>query len=120
MYLGLDLRGGVHFLLQVDMQDARVKAIERYSQDVRQLLREKVSVTRDFLAEELTYRRIWDQQSLESSMDILVEEVPNLNITSLISSGEFKIQCALSDDMIIQIEEYAIEQNPYNFEKKGK
>jgi len=41
MYLGLDLRGGVHFLLQVDMQAALVKRMEAYASDLRNLLREK-------------------------------------------------------------------------------
>ena len=41
MYLGLDLRGGVHFLLQVDMKAALDKAADRYLTDVRSLLREK-------------------------------------------------------------------------------
>ncbi|MDW8468989.1 MAG: protein translocase subunit SecD [Burkholderiales bacterium] len=41
MYLGLDLRGGVHFLLQVDMQAALAKRLEAYAADVRALLREK-------------------------------------------------------------------------------
>ncbi|HET7400577.1 MAG TPA: protein translocase subunit SecD, partial [Usitatibacter sp.] len=41
MYLGLDLRGGVHFLLQVDMKAAANKSIERYVGDARSLLREK-------------------------------------------------------------------------------
>src|SRR4051812_33749670 len=41
MYLGLDLRGGVHFLLQVDMRAAMSKSVERYVGDARGLLREK-------------------------------------------------------------------------------
>ena len=41
MYLGLDLRGGVHFLLQVDMKAAANKSVERYLGDVRGLLRDK-------------------------------------------------------------------------------
>ena len=41
MYLGLDLRGGVHFLLQVDMKAALEKAGDRYTTDIRSLLREK-------------------------------------------------------------------------------
>jgi preprotein translocase subunit SecD len=41
MNLGLDLRGGVHFLLQVDMPKALEKAAERYQGDIRTLLREK-------------------------------------------------------------------------------
>lgn len=41
MYLGLDLRGGVHFLLEVDMQAAEKQAINRYATDIRQYLREE-------------------------------------------------------------------------------
>ena len=41
MYLGLDLRGGVYFLLQVDMKAALDKAADRYLTDIRSLLREK-------------------------------------------------------------------------------
>ncbi|HSN19502.1 MAG TPA: protein translocase subunit SecD [Usitatibacter sp.] len=41
MYLGLDLRGGVHFLLQVDMKSAQNKLVERYLGDIRSLLRDK-------------------------------------------------------------------------------
>ena len=41
MYLGLDLRGGVHFLLQVDMKAALTKRAENLTAEVRSLLREK-------------------------------------------------------------------------------
>lgn len=41
MYLGLDLRGGVHFLLQVDMKGALDKALESASSDIRSTLREQ-------------------------------------------------------------------------------
>ncbi|MEP6703069.1 MAG: protein translocase subunit SecD, partial [Betaproteobacteria bacterium] len=41
MYLGLDLRGGVYFLLQVDMREALNKAADRYVADLRSLLRDK-------------------------------------------------------------------------------
>jgi len=41
MYLGLDLRGGVHFMLQVDMAGALTKALDRYNADLRSTLREQ-------------------------------------------------------------------------------
>jgi len=41
MYLGLDLRGGVHFLLQVDMKSANNRQVERYASDIRSTLRDK-------------------------------------------------------------------------------
>ena len=40
MYLGLDLRGGVHFMLQVDMDAAVLQAQDRYAEDIRTILRE--------------------------------------------------------------------------------
>ena len=43
MFLGLDLRGGVHFTMQVDMKAAMQKTFERYSGDIRrELRREKI------------------------------------------------------------------------------
>ena len=41
MYLGLDLRGGVHFLMQVDMKAAMNKTVERYAGEIRTALRDK-------------------------------------------------------------------------------
>ncbi|MCL4699437.1 MAG: protein translocase subunit SecD, partial [Burkholderiaceae bacterium] len=41
MYLGLDLRGGVHFLMQVDMRAALKQAVDTYASDARTALREK-------------------------------------------------------------------------------
>ncbi|MGE0560027.1 MAG: protein translocase subunit SecD, partial [Burkholderiales bacterium] len=41
MYLGLDLRGGVHFLMQVDMKSALTKKMEAYTNDIRSTLRER-------------------------------------------------------------------------------
>jgi preprotein translocase subunit SecD len=59
MYLGLDLRGGVHFLLQVDMKSALDKAVDRYASDVRSLLREQkiqyLSVSRQGQAVEIKF-----------------------------------------------------------------
>ena len=59
MYLGLDLRGGVHFLLQVDMKAAIDKAVDRYATDVRGALREKkiqyLSVSRQGQAVEVKF-----------------------------------------------------------------
>ena len=51
MYLGLDLRGGVHFLMQVDMKSALTKKAEALTGDIRTLLRDKnirhAGITRD-------------------------------------------------------------------------
>src|SRR5699024_4729954 len=49
MSLGLDLRGGVHFLIQVDMETVYKNAYERYARDVTQMLREQ----------SIRFNRIW-------------------------------------------------------------
>ena len=46
MYLGLDLRGGVHFMLEVDMEGAVNSSLERYSSDVRSTLPRKANSIR--------------------------------------------------------------------------
>ena len=57
MYLGLDLRGGVHFLLQVDMKAALDKAADRYTTDIRSLMREKKIAVRRASSREGSQRR---------------------------------------------------------------
>ena len=44
MFLGLDLRGGVHFTMQVDMKARCRKTFERYAGDIRRELRREKSV----------------------------------------------------------------------------
>jgi preprotein translocase subunit SecD len=60
MYLGLDLRGGVHFMLQVDMQAALTKKAESYAGDLRTVLREKnvrhAGIARNGQAIEIQFR----------------------------------------------------------------
>ena len=60
MYLGLDLRGGVHFLMQVDMKAALVKKGDSIAGDVRTMLRDKgirhAGITREGVAVEIRFR----------------------------------------------------------------
>ncbi|WP_221066750.1 protein translocase subunit SecD [Methylomagnum ishizawai] len=79
MYLGLDLRGGVHFLMQVDTDAALTQAEERYAEDIRSLLREsKVryqSVDRDGKAVVVKFA---DLATLGQAKDIIKREVRGL------------------------------------------
>jgi preprotein translocase subunit SecD len=81
MYLGLDLRGGVHFLLQVDMNGALSKAAERYVGDVRQLMREKeiryAGVTRDGSAVQVRYR---DDATREKGKAAIEANIPGVTV----------------------------------------
>jgi len=56
MYLGLDLRGGVHFLMQVDMKAALSKKLEAYSNDIRGMLRTAPAVFRSVARRSVDHR----------------------------------------------------------------
>ena len=112
MYLGLDLRGGVHFLLQVDMESAVSNARERYEDDVRLVLREG----------KLRYRgiRLNSDGSVEvtmreasqrgEAMDLLERELSELDIEADENRADVFL-ASLSDAQITEIREFALEQN---------
>lgn len=79
MYLGLDLRGGVHFLMQVDRVAALRQAEERYVEDLRTLLRESkiryVSVDRENQAIQVKFQ---DDDALKQARDVIHREVKGM------------------------------------------
>ena len=112
MYLGLDLRGGVHFLLQVDMQSAIKRAKERYQDNIKTILREN----------KLRYRTVMlnPQGQLETTIrnpdhrqqahDILIKELPDLEISNDGSRAEI-ILAQLSQTQTDEIKKFALQQN---------
>jgi len=81
MYLGLDLRGGVHFLMQVDMDAAVRQAEERYAEDIRSLLRESkiryLSVDRNDQIIEVKFQ---SEQTLTQALDVMRRELRGLEL----------------------------------------
>ncbi|MBM3202655.1 protein translocase subunit SecD [Candidatus Woesearchaeota archaeon] len=79
MYLGLDLRGGVHFLMQVDRVATLRQAEERYVEDLRTLLRESkiryVSVDRENQAIQVKFQ---DDDALKQAFDVIRREVKGM------------------------------------------
>jgi len=79
MYLGLDLRGGVHFLLQVDLQAALTKRAENIAAEVRGLLREKGirhgGVTRDGQVVRVRFR---DAETRNKAQAAIAGTIPDL------------------------------------------
>ena len=113
MYLGLDLSGGVHFLLQVDMDAAIKKAEERYVEDIRSLLRNKniryLTVTRlDAGGVEVRFR---DVPERDKARDLLRRELADLTLTEQERSGEFVISGKLTDTALREKRKFALEQN---------
>ncbi len=112
MYLGLDLRGGVHFLLQVDMKAALDKAAERFIGDFRTALRKErvsyIGVTREGQSVQI---RFSDAAELEKARKVITKEYPDLTLNDS-SDGEDKLLTAtLNQVEQKRIQDFALKQN---------
>ena len=112
MYLGLDLRGGVHFLLQVDMKGAITKALDRYNGDIRTGLREKriaySGIARQDQAVEIKFR---DAESRQKAMEELQKTAPDLLLKEVDEGAELKLVGTLKLEAQKRIQEFALQQN---------
>jgi preprotein translocase subunit SecD len=108
MYLGLDLRGGVHFMLQVDMDSAVRQAEERYAEDIRSLLRESkiryLSVDRDNQGIQVKFQ---DSATLEQAENTIKREIRGLVLTE----GDNVLTARLSEPETREIRRLAVAQN---------
>jgi preprotein translocase subunit SecD len=112
MYLGLDLRGGVHFLMQVDMQAALTKKADSTAGDVRTLLRDKnirhAGITRDGNAIVVRFR---DQATLAAARPVLADQLTDFIWTESQDGTDWKLAGSLKPDSIKRVQEAAITQN---------
>ncbi len=112
MYLGLDLRGGVHFLLQVDMKAALDKAAERFIGDFRTALRkERISYAGVSREGQSVQIRFTSTAELEKAKKVLSREYPNVTLKDS-ANGEYKLLTAsLNAVEQKRIQEFALKQN---------
>ena len=112
MYLGLDLRGGVHFLMQVDMKSALTKQLEAYTNDIRSLLREQriqySGVSRD--GQSLTVR-FREAALRDRALVRIAKDMPALELKTADDAGEFRISGVLRLEEQRRIQEAALQQN---------
>ncbi len=112
MYLGLDLRGGVYFLLEVDMKSALDQAAERYVGDFRSLLRkEKVTylgVTRESQTVQVRFSQAAE---LAKARKILEKDYPDLTFKESASGSDKLLTASLNLPAQKRIQEYALKQN---------
>ena len=113
MYLGLDLRGGVHFLLQVDMQAAELRSQENYEDDLKKLFQENkqryISVQRENSG---SIRAKFKSAEIRDAALINVElTYPELEITSSDQGDRFFIVSKLSDAAVSDLRKAAIKKN---------
>jgi preprotein translocase subunit SecD len=112
MNLGLDLRGGVHFLLQVDMPKALEKAAERYQGDIRTLLREKkVRYTAIGREGEQVNLRFRDAEQLATARRAIEEAYPDLQLDESQVGEEGALAVTLKKTAQVQTQEFALKQN---------
>ena len=112
MKLGLDLRGGVHFLMQVDTESAIKNRQDGTLQDLRIRFREeKIRYSLASVQDDSSiFLKFNSQQATEQAEDFINENYTQFNLP-LVSGQEYSLKLALSDIEIEQIESDAIDQN---------
>ncbi|TCS98089.1 preprotein translocase subunit SecD [Tepidimonas ignava] len=112
MYLGLDLRGGVHFLLQVDMAAATSKRLDALVGEVRTLLRERDvrhgGVRREGDAVRVRAR---DAAGLRQAADVLARELPDVAAAEQAGGAEPELALTLRPEAVRRLQEQALKQN---------
>ncbi|MBH2018831.1 MAG: protein translocase subunit SecD [Burkholderiales bacterium] len=112
MYLGLDLRGGVHFMLQVDMQAALTKRAESLAGDIRLSLREKNirhgGIARNGQAIEI---RFGDSATLTSAKNLIQDQIPDLQMVEAPDGTDYKLTATIKLDAARRIQDQALKQN---------
>ena len=112
MYLGLDLRGGVHFMLQVDMQAALTKRAESLAGDIRLSLREKnirhSGIARNGQAIEIRFR---DVAALDSAKNLIQDQMPDLQTVQAPDGTDYKLTATIKPEAARRIQDQALKQN---------
>jgi preprotein translocase subunit SecD len=112
MYLGLDLRGGVHFLMEVDMDEAIVKALNRSGTEVRGFLRDQkiryrsVQTSKDNLVIRFT-----DSAEREKAIQALEDEFRDFEFVSTEESNAALITMTYSQKALLEEKKAALTQN---------
>lgn len=112
MYLGLDLRGGVHFLLQVDMAGAITKRLDATAGDLRTLLRDK-DVRHGGVSREgqTVVVRLRDPALRERARAVIADAQPDLQLADQGEGTELRLAATLSPAAVKRIQEFALKQN---------
>ena len=112
MFLGLDLRGGVHFLMQVDMKAALTKKAEATAGDLRTLLRDKnirhAGISRDGNLVVVNFR---DAALRTQARNLLTDQLPDLDWTESGDAADLRLTGALKPAAAKAVQDTAIKQN---------
>ena len=119
MYLGLDLRGGVHFLMQVDMRGALKQSVDTYGSDARNALREK-RIRFSNIAREPNGITVTTPDAAEAAKarDLLFDRLPSMQWTTEPADGNVRVLGRLGPKAIADIQSQAIKQNIETLHKR--
>ena len=112
--LGLDLQGGVHFLMQVDMDTARSQALDRYVDDIRAALREESIRYVSVRAEgEGLMVQLRSEEDRERASDIINRDqsLVGLNLRELPVSETYGISATILESQLVELQQTALKQN---------
>ena len=111
MYLGLDLRGGVHFMLQVDMRTAITKRLDTLANDIRIALREKDvrhgGISREGNSIEIRAR---DAATLEAARRVITDTLPDLQVEQT-QGAEPRLVATFKPAALQKVQSDAVKQN---------
>jgi preprotein translocase subunit SecD len=112
MFLGLDLRGGVYFLMQVDMKSALTKKAEALTGDIRAMLRDKnlrhAGITRDGNNVDVRFR---DRETLTAARNLMSDQLPDLQWVETPDGTDIKLSGSLKPAAAKKVQDTAITQN---------
>ena len=112
MYLGLDLRGGVHFMLQVDMQAALTKKAESYAGDIRSALRDKGirhgGISRNGQSIDI---RVRDEATRTAARNLIADQFADLQMASSGEGEELRLAATIKPEATRRVQEQALKQN---------
>jgi len=112
MYLGLDLRGGVHFMLQVDMDGALTKSLDRFSSDLRSTLREQripsAGISRDRSKIVIRFR---DRPAREKAIAALKEAFEDLAFQPEDTGEEPRLTVSIKPEALVRMQNTAVQRN---------
>ena len=123
MNLGLDLRGGVHFLMEVDMSVATKKALERHKDEFRTLLRENklryLGIKKDTKTENSLSVLFKDETVRNKAQSLLKREYRNdVDFTKIKSEKGFGLKASLTDLNIKNAKRFILQQNIITLRRK--
>ena len=112
MYLGLDLRGGVHFLLQVDMKGALTKRLDAISADLRSQLRDK-SIRHNGISREgqTIAIKFHDAETRDKARSLISDQQQDLALTDGQDGVDLKLTAAFKPTTEKTIQDFALKQN---------